>query len=187
MTVDTIHPPLPIESKKELEDDEVICSHCNGTGDGNKTYEVEVVAIEENGIKTSYPGKKNFLPCKMCEGTGKLTWIENVLGKNKVNNTEYILHAGGGGGSGSCVFDGKPINICVGGGGGGGQISKYSFHMNQINAPQIIPPEPPPIRQISEGQKIIYTVKEMKKESILKRIKDRIKNINLPLKVVLTD
>ena len=53
-----------MNDKIKLEEGEVICDKCNGTGE--KTYE-------------GWGG----LPCDRCLGHGKLDWIENMMGKKR--------------------------------------------------------------------------------------------------------
>lgn len=57
----------------KLEPGEIICENCNGKG------KIEV-QFEENGSMIP-------VPCFKCDGTGKLTWIENVFGK-EVKSTQ---------------------------------------------------------------------------------------------------
>jgi len=62
----------------KLELGEVICDQCNG--------ETFVRYTEQRG-KGFYPMKKT---CDKCNGTGKLDWIENVVGKEKSTSNETI-------------------------------------------------------------------------------------------------
>lgn len=49
---------------------EVLCSDCEGTG-----YLPESTGINKKG-------KTYLVTCKKCWGSGKLSWLENVLGRN---------------------------------------------------------------------------------------------------------
>ena len=53
-----------------LKPGEVICNECNGTG-----------------LKTN----QVYHPCPKCYGTGKLDWIENIVGRNMDYEIWYPL------------------------------------------------------------------------------------------------
>jgi hypothetical protein len=71
---------------KNMEYGEIVCSRCNGKG----VIEIEITE------KTTLP-VKTFI-CFKCNGSGKLTWLENILGKHqddyKNNNVLELLNIG---------------------------------------------------------------------------------------------
>ena len=59
-----------------LEEDEVECALCDGTG---------------NDYKSGFP---RFYKCVRCNGTGKTDWVTNVMGSYEENNPyEYRSYA----------------------------------------------------------------------------------------------
>jgi len=64
-----------------INEDEIICSQCNGEG-----FIIEEVGKEE-WDERKIP-IKNI--CDKCLGTGKLDWIENIVGKSHVKFTVNI-------------------------------------------------------------------------------------------------
>jgi len=74
-----------IDRKKdiELEEGELICSDCNGWG----------VVHREEGVgewpyDKPYYRNKWIKNCEKCKETGKVDWVENVVGKVKQNFVE---------------------------------------------------------------------------------------------------
>jgi hypothetical protein len=57
-------------TEEDLEEGELICSKCNGVGFLNK-IESENTSIYKD-------------TCPKCQGSGKLDWIENVMGKKPI-------------------------------------------------------------------------------------------------------
>jgi len=57
--------------KVKLGENEYYCKHCNGTG-----YE------------------KFRVRCPYCEGTGKLDWIENIIGRKsqQISDSSSVIH-----------------------------------------------------------------------------------------------
>jgi len=49
---------------------EIICPKCNGTGD-------------QTNFKDDLPNYGYLFPCTKCQGSGKLDWIETVVGKEE--------------------------------------------------------------------------------------------------------
>ena len=58
---------------------EVVCPECKGIG--NFGYEVDVQEVNMKGITYKIPGPKTNKICYKCQGTGKLDWVEAVVGK----------------------------------------------------------------------------------------------------------
>jgi len=58
----------PSNEGVKISADEIICDKCNGTGFDNP--------------KGSMVHKTYFNQCSKCYGSGKLTWIENAIGKD---------------------------------------------------------------------------------------------------------
>ncbi len=57
-----------------LEEGEYICDKCGGTG-----------RINNHNPYHSFPhSRSRTVFCPMCQGTGKLDWIENIVGKKPV-------------------------------------------------------------------------------------------------------
>jgi len=68
---------------------DIECPECKGLGDLGYTQEVcEIKTSRGHIIKV--PGKKMLHICNKCQGTGKLDWIEAVVGKKDNNFFEYI-------------------------------------------------------------------------------------------------
>ena len=59
-----------------LKDGEIICDKCDGQGDLGLNYKT----MEENDIK--FPIQLNIIECNKCYGSGKLDWVEAVVGKS---------------------------------------------------------------------------------------------------------
>lgn len=59
---------------KQLKEGEVICSRCNGEE-----------CIERDRLWMS----NNYMLCLKCGGTGKLDWVENIVGKK----TKFVVKA----------------------------------------------------------------------------------------------
>lgn len=53
----------------QTKEHEMICTKCSGSG------------IEERYINRK--GKEAIIHCKKCKGFGKITWLENVFGKQE--------------------------------------------------------------------------------------------------------
>jgi len=64
MTSDIFNRTLP-----KLEETDILCDKCDGYG-----------------IDKYFKAKNQFVHCDKCHGTGKLDWIENIVGKNKKKN-----------------------------------------------------------------------------------------------------
>jgi DnaJ-class molecular chaperone len=75
----------------KLLSDEVVCDKCNGTG-----LDLSKLPISDH----SYSSISN--QCNKCYGTGKVTWLENVLGKEN----PYVKYGSGYGYVGSSGFSG---------------------------------------------------------------------------------
>jgi len=58
---------------------EIECSGCNGTGKMNKS--VRIIRSSKPYISTTSTESLTSFTCTKCHGTGKLDWIENVVGK----------------------------------------------------------------------------------------------------------
>ena len=59
-------------------DYEYVCNECHGRGFFSS--EVEMIDINVRGTIMKVPGVGKHDFCRKCMGTGKLDWIENVLG-----------------------------------------------------------------------------------------------------------
>ena len=59
--------------KFNLEENEYICDKCGGTGRVNNF----------NPYHPYYSHRRKVF-CPMCQGTGKLDWIENIVGKKPI-------------------------------------------------------------------------------------------------------
>jgi len=64
----------------KLEDGEIICSQCHGTGKPNN-----------NKINYKDPFLRVPKDCDKCYGSGKLDWIENIVGKEKPISYDYRM------------------------------------------------------------------------------------------------
>lgn len=62
----------------DLEDGEIICKKCEGTG--------KTIFTEQRG-KGFYPIK---IQCTRCKGEGKLDWIENLVGMKSIIHEGFI-------------------------------------------------------------------------------------------------
>jgi len=57
-------------TKLHLEEWEMLCNECNGSGDD--------------------PSSKTFTTiCPKCQGAGKVDWLENILGKKRILRTTF--------------------------------------------------------------------------------------------------
>mgnify|MGYP002628955923 CR=1 FL=1 len=65
----------------KLEPGEVICDKCNGVGHFGYTIEVNEYS-DYAGYVHRVPGHKTYDYCPKCHGSGKLDWVEVVVGKN---------------------------------------------------------------------------------------------------------
>ena len=63
----------------KLNDGEIICPQCNGTGEPN------------NNMIKAHEIRYDLVPlhCDKCYGNGKLNWVENIVGK-KHKRSLYI-------------------------------------------------------------------------------------------------
>ena len=61
----------------KLKQGEVICSKCNGSGNQAKWDQI--------------PDYKCYLECDKCHGSGKLDWIENIVGKKPPTIKDYQI------------------------------------------------------------------------------------------------
>ena len=60
---------------------EYICDKCNGTGNMKCFKPIELYQFEKNmNMKSS----DTYCICSKCKGKGKLNWIENILGVQKL-------------------------------------------------------------------------------------------------------
>ena len=59
----------------ELKKEEVVCPECHGTGNRAKWDQI--------------PDYKCYLKCDKCDGTGKMDWIEAVVGKKPKIRFKY--------------------------------------------------------------------------------------------------
>lgn len=60
---------------KDLKDGEEICTNCDGSG------VIIPNNIEKEQMITKYVVTLTGCPCFVCQGTGKLNWIEKVFGR----------------------------------------------------------------------------------------------------------
>jgi hypothetical protein len=72
-----------ISNNEKLEDGDVICKSCNGTG--IEEIKNEYVEYYDRGFVHKVPSLSSIVFCKKCLGSGKLDWIENVTGKKSDN------------------------------------------------------------------------------------------------------
>lgn len=70
----------------ELKDDEVVCYKCNGSG-----RDLSNTPIQYHK-KSGLPFYESHV-CNICEGTGKLDWIENIFGKKVEDYSEWTSMA----------------------------------------------------------------------------------------------
>jgi len=63
----------------KLEPGETKCDKCDGIGNFGSTTEIQ--EYECRGVIHRVPGHTEYKLCPKCKGTGKLDWIEQVVGK----------------------------------------------------------------------------------------------------------
>ena len=61
----------------------ITCDKCNGTGMVDKSGESIVYSTRGVPLYEDYK-------CNKCQGTGKLTWLENIFGKQQALDFEKL-------------------------------------------------------------------------------------------------
>jgi len=62
----------------EIKPSEIVCDKCNGVGNLTKIIEYEI-----RGMIHRVPGIIEYELCPKCNGSGKLDWIEQIVGKHR--------------------------------------------------------------------------------------------------------
>lgn len=71
----------------KLNPGEMECSGCNGTGKMNKS--TRIITTRRPYISTTSTESFKSFTCTKCHGSGKLDWIENVVGKR---NRDLVIN-----------------------------------------------------------------------------------------------
>ena len=64
------------------------CENCNGRGviPTDVVEKIEVSSISNPGYKMFIPGMEECEPCKVCNGVGKIDWIQKIRRKGEYRN-----------------------------------------------------------------------------------------------------